>query len=281
MRSREISSVIIIQNLAQLKALFKDTWETIPGNCDTLVYLGGNEQSTHEYISKLLGKSTIDKKSSGETRGRQGSSSRNYDVLGREIMMPDEVRKMDNKKCLVFIRGFDPILDDKFSPFGHPMFAQSADGEGEPYVHVRNSVSEDSVTEPAFTILNDKALSYYEELQKKGEQVYIDKLSYEEFLLLGQVDLKKRFMDMDEAQTVEEFHEEQAKELMYAQDEKEEASNNIPYRLMHMSFTKEQKAELQRAMDVRVPKDIILSYFYPDTPVTRMMEIRRQYESAQ
>lgn len=88
-------------------------------------------------------------------------------------------------------------------------------------------------------------------------------------------------MDMDEAQTVEEFHEEQAKELMYAQDEKEEASNNIPYRLMHMSFTKEQKAELQRAMDVRVPKDIILSYFYPDTPVTRMMEIRRQYESTQ
>lgn len=149
-------------------------------------------------------------------------------------MMPDEVRKMDNKKCLIFIRGFDPILDDKFSPFGHPMFAQSADGEGEPYVHVRNSVSEDSVTEPAFTILNDKALSYYEELQKKGEQVYIDKLSYEEFLLLGQVDLKKRFMDMDEAQTVEEFHEEQAKELMYAQDEKEEASNNIPYRLMHI-----------------------------------------------
>ena len=305
MRSREISSVIIIQNLAQLKALFKDTWETIPGNCDTLVYLGGNEQSTHEYISKLLGKSTIDKKSSGETRGRQGSSSRNYDVLGREIMMPDEVRKMDNKKCLIFIRGFDPILDDKFSPFGHPMFAQSADGEGEPYVHVSNSVSEDSVTEPAFTILNGKALSYYEELQKKGEQVYIDKLSYEEFLLLGQVDLKKRFMDMDEAQTVEEFHEEQAKELMYAQDEvvqpesekssekaeetgvaenqskPKDASNNIPYRLMHMSFTKEQKAELQRAMDVRVPKDIILSYFYPDTPVTRMMEIRRQYESAQ
>ena len=185
------------------------------------------------------------------------------------------------------------------------MFAQSADGEGEPYVHVRNSVSEDSVTEPAFTILNGKALSYYEELQKKGEQVYIDKLSYEEFLLLGQVDLKKRFMDMDEAQTVEEFHEEQAKELMYAQDEvvqpeseknsekaeetgvaenkskPKDASNNIPYRLMHMSFTKEQKAELQRAMDVRVPKDVILSYFYPDTPVTRMMEIRRQYESAQ
>ena len=85
MRSREISSVIIIQNLAQIKALFKETWETISGNCDTLIYLGGNEQSTHKYISELLGKGTIDKRSSGETRGRQGSSSRNYDVLGRDV----------------------------------------------------------------------------------------------------------------------------------------------------------------------------------------------------
>ena len=98
MRSREISSVIIIQNLAQIKALFKETWETISGNCDTLIYLGGNEQSTHKYISELLGKGTIDKRSSGETRGRQGSSSRNYDVLGRELMTPDEARKFDNKK---------------------------------------------------------------------------------------------------------------------------------------------------------------------------------------
>ena len=85
MRSREISSIIIIQNFAQLKALFNDTWETIPGNCDTFIYLGGNEQSTHKYVSELLGKGTIDKKSSGETKGRQGSSSRNYDVLGRDM----------------------------------------------------------------------------------------------------------------------------------------------------------------------------------------------------
>ena len=100
MRSREISSIIIIQNFAQLKALFKDTWETIPGNCDTFIYLGGNEQSTHKYVSELLGKGTIDKKSSGETKGRQGSSSRNYDVLGRELFTPDEVRKLDNKSVL-------------------------------------------------------------------------------------------------------------------------------------------------------------------------------------
>ena len=132
MRSREISSIIIIQNFAQLKALFKDTWETIPGNCDTFIYLGGNEQSTHKYVSELLGKGTIDKKSSGETKGRQGSSSRNYDVLGRELFTPDEVRKLDNKKCIIFIRGFDPIMDNKFIPFNHPMFNQTADGKGEP-----------------------------------------------------------------------------------------------------------------------------------------------------
>ena len=101
MRSREISNVIVVQNIAQIKELFKDGWETIPGNADTLVYLGGNEQSSHKYISELLGKSTIDKRSSGETLGKRGSSSRNYDVLARELMTPDEVRKLDNKKCIV------------------------------------------------------------------------------------------------------------------------------------------------------------------------------------
>ena len=107
----------------------------IPGNCDTFIYLGGNEQSTHKYVSELLGKGTIDKKSSGDTKGRQGSSSRNYDVLGRELFTPYEVRKLDNKKCIIFIRGFDPIMDNKFIPFNHPMFNQTADGKGEPYVH--------------------------------------------------------------------------------------------------------------------------------------------------
>ncbi len=135
MRSREISNVIVVQNIAQIKELFKDGWETIPGNADTLVYLGGNEQSSHKYISELLGKSTIDKRSNGETLGKRGSSSRNYDVLGRELMTPDEVRKLDNKKCIVLIRGCDPVIDFKFNTFKHPMFKRSGDGEGKWYVH--------------------------------------------------------------------------------------------------------------------------------------------------
>lgn len=330
MRSREISSVIIIQNLAQIKALFKDTWETIPGNCDSLVYLGGNEQSTHEYISKLLGKATIDKKSSGETRGRQGSSSRNYDVLGREIMTPDEVRKMDNKKCLIFIRGFDPILDNKYNPFKHPVFAQTADGEGTPYEH--EPAAEGEIAEPGFTILNKESLAYYEGMKEKGEPVYIDTIPYEDFMLLGQVDMEKRFTDLDGLEQQERLNEDMesgleleyafdmedetadssgenagmpesfvigetgtAKPLMMGNDKKPEimpegrekkphvdredkAADSISYRLFHWKFTVEQKEEVKRAMAVRVPKEVILSYFYPETSVVRMMEIRRWYE---
>lgn len=121
-RSREISNVIIIQNLAQIKELFEKTWETIPGNCDTLIYLGGNEQSTHKYLSESLGKGTIDKKSSGETKGKNGSSSRNYDVLGRELLTPDETRKLDNNNCILLIRGCDAVIDRKYNTFKHPLF---------------------------------------------------------------------------------------------------------------------------------------------------------------
>ena len=300
MRSREISSVIIIQNLAQIKALFKDTWETIPGNCDTLVYLGGNEQSTHEYISKLLGKATIDKKSSGETKGRQGGSSRNYDVLGREIMMPDEVRNMDNKKCLVFVRGLNPIFDQKFIPFGHPMFSQSADGDGKAYEHKVDWHSD--TVGPAFVLLGETSMAYYETLKEKGENVYIDKISYEDFMKLGKDDVKKRFMDIEEQEQKEQFYEQEVPELSYASTEEDaNASSNvldtlIPEgdssngeqtgteketvfsRMKKMHFTKEQVAEVQRALHAKVPMDVILDYFYPETPVTKMMTIRRSYE---
>ena len=222
MRSREISSIIIIQNFAQLKALFKDTWETIPGNCDTFIYLGGNEQSTHKYVSELLGKGTIDKKSSGETKGRQGSSSRNYDVLGRELFTPDEVRKLDNKKCIIFIRGFDPIMDNKFIPFNHPMFNQTADGKGEPYVHEIKGAN--NLIGPPFEILSDKAVKYYEKLKDKGENVYIDSLTYEQFMMLGDAELSRRFSMQDEAEQKAKVDREQANELEYV-DESQKADS--------------------------------------------------------
>lgn len=124
MRSRNISSIIIIQNLAQIKKLFKDDWESIPGNCDVLIYLGGNEQSTHKFMSEQLGKMTIDKRSNSETKGKQESTSFNNDVLGRELMTPDEVRKLPKKKCLILIRGYDPIIDDKIRTQFHPLWKE-------------------------------------------------------------------------------------------------------------------------------------------------------------
>ena len=104
--------------------------------------------------------------------------------------MPDEVRKMDNKKCLLFIRGFNPVLDDKYKTVGHPMFSQSADGNGNAYVHT--SLEDNPDKEPSFMFLNQKALEYYEGLKNKGEPVYIDTIPYEDFMLLGQFEMEKK-----------------------------------------------------------------------------------------
>ena len=141
MRSREISVSIIIQNLAQLKALFEKQWESIVGNCDEFLYLGGNEQSTHEYVSKLLGKETIDTNTYGQSKGRNGSYSTNWQLAGRELMTPDEVRMLDNRYALLFIRGERPVEDLKFDILKHSNIALTTDGGAEPYRHGEDSIS--------------------------------------------------------------------------------------------------------------------------------------------
>ncbi|AHF08784.1 VirD4-like conjugal transfer protein, CD1115 family [Dehalobacter restrictus] len=134
-RSREISVSIILQNLAQLKALFKDTWESIVGNCDEFLYLGGNEQSTHKYVSELLGKETIDMNTYGQSKGRNGSYSVNYQLSGRELLTPDEVRMLDNRYALLFIRGERAIMDDKYDILKHSNLKLTVDGSGQPFRH--------------------------------------------------------------------------------------------------------------------------------------------------
>ena len=135
MRSREISVSIIIQNMAQLKALFEKQWESIVGNCDTFLYLGGNEQSSHKYVSELLGKETIDTNTYGRSHGRGGSYTKNFQLSGRELMTPDEVRMLDNRYALLFIRGEFPVKDLKYDIMKHPYVRFTADGSGEPYAH--------------------------------------------------------------------------------------------------------------------------------------------------
>ena len=256
MRSREISSIIIIQNFAQLKALFKDTWETVPGNCDTFIYLGGNEKSTHQYVSELLGKGTIDKRSSGETRGRQGSASRNYDVLGRELFTPDEVRKLDNKKCIIFIRGFDPILDDKYVPFAHPKFYQTADGDGVRYIHP--IAKEEHLVGAGFELLSKESMEHYEKRRQEGGNIHIDEMSYEELQLLGKGELE--YVD-------DNYYENEGKQVIR---EPPKWTDGIANRMVHWSYSDEQKKMMRTALREGVKKEEIMQHFYPDVTVIEM-----------
>ena len=126
-RSRGISVSIILQNLSQLKALFEKSWESIVGNCDTFLYLGGNEQSTHEYVSKLMGRENLDTNTYGKSCGRSGSFSTNYQTSGRELLTADEVRMLDNNYAILFIRGERPVMDKKFDLTKHPNVCHTPD----------------------------------------------------------------------------------------------------------------------------------------------------------
>lgn len=135
MRSRNIMATIILQNISQLKALFKDDWEGIIGNADTFIYLGGNEQSTHKFVSELLGKETIETRTSSQSKGHNGSFSQNFQQAGRELLLPDEVRMLDNRLALVLIRGEAPVIDAKYDLMRHPNIRLTGDGGAAPYVH--------------------------------------------------------------------------------------------------------------------------------------------------
>ena len=180
MRSREISVSIILQNLAQLKTLFEKQWESIVGNCDEFLYLGGNEQSTHEYISKLLGKETIDTNTYGKSSGKSGSYQTNYQTAGRELMTPDEVRMLDNSDALLFIRGERPIIDKKYDIMKHPDIALTEDGGALPYIHGKDKLSIASVS-------FNRAFA---DNTKKDEDITSSENRY---ILLSEEELEERF----------------------------------------------------------------------------------------
>ena len=183
MRSRNVSVSIILQNVAQLKALFEKQWESILGNCDELLYLGGNETSTHKLISEsYLGKETIDLNTYGKSTGHSGSYSTNWQITGRELLTPDEVRMLDNRKALLFIRGERPIMDGKFDILRHPNVALTADGKAKPYQH---GGTENAVASVAL------------ERAEKNESVSLDtgETNYE---LLSEEDMEEYFKTMED-----------------------------------------------------------------------------------
>lgn len=182
MRSREISVSIILQNLAQLKALFEKQWESIVGNCDEFIYLGGNEQSTHKYVSELLGKETIDTNTYGKSMGKNGSYSTNYQLSGRELLAPDEVRMLDNRLALLFIRGEQPIIDYKYDILRHPNIRDTFDGDSGAYIHGLTSqavasimqfadmpkdLAELEIVETEYELISDDEIDeYYKKLEE-------------------------------------------------------------------------------------------------------------------
>ena len=178
LRSRAVSVSIILQNLAQLKALFEKQWESIVGNCDEFLYLGGNEQSTHKYVSELLGKETIDTNTYGKSTGHSGNYSTNYQISGRELMTPDEVRLLDNQYAILFIRGERPIKDFKFDILKHPNVSLTADGHADVYRH-------GEVKDDIATIVIDGNV--------EDEQILDFDLSETSYELLSEEDLQIKF----------------------------------------------------------------------------------------
>ena len=199
MRSREISVSIIIQNLAQLKALFEKQWESIIGNCDEFLYLGGNEQSTHEYVSKLLGKETIDMNTYSRSRGMHKNYSTNWQLAGRELLTPDEVRILDNQYALLLIRGERPVMDQKYDILKHPNVALTADGGAKPFVH-----GEDNRSIAAISI--DPQL-LYEAIQIDGEPHHYELISSEE--------LEEKIKYLEENKNHEEHQEYQSRKTVH------------------------------------------------------------------
>ena len=174
MRSRRISVSIILQNLAQIKALYKDSWESILGNCDETLYLGGNEQSTHKYISDLLGKETLDTNTFGKSSGHSGNYSTNYQQTGRELLTADEVRLLDNNYGLLFIKGERPIKDLKYNLLKHPNIKYTTDGGYKPYKH---GIEDKSIPNWQDILLSN---GEYELLNNEQTEQYIKELKENE-----------------------------------------------------------------------------------------------------
>ena len=185
MRSRAISVSIIIQNLAQLKSLFEKQWESIIGNCDEFLYLGGMEQSTHKYISDLLGKETIDLDTHGKSSGRNGNYSTNYQISGRELMTPDEVRLLDNNYAILFIRGERPIIDLKYDILKHPNVKKTTDGTGKAYIHggIENSTASiifEPINENYEYLINEGISNIYDLVSSENLETYLKEKEVEE-----------------------------------------------------------------------------------------------------
>lgn len=257
MRSRNISSVIIIQDLSQIKTRYKDgEHEKIMANCDTMIYLGGNGPGTQKELSELMGKATIDKRTNGETLGKQGNSTRNYDVLGRELMFPDELRKIEGNKCILFIRGFDPVLDNKIESKKHPLWNLMCDAQkGELFdariERLRKMKSNKQKNSIGF--VDEAELAHLELLEKKEKKHYEDERRVAELLGTELPETPQQYifrLDYEELdQLAEQLKEAPAGKIVLDQKLIQKAKEDV---MQQVEFEAEKQAYIkQNQIDVR------------------------------
>lgn len=274
-RSRGIFSNIIIQNICQLKALFKDSWESIPGNCSATVYLGGNEATTQKYISEALGKETIDKKSSGDSSGQHGSSSHNYDVIGRELMTPAEVRKLNKRKCIILLDGEDPIMDYKYRPFNTKKY-KAAKRLGK-YKHIPE------ITVTSIKLLNAASVTHYRRLSETSEKVKVNDIDLLTFL-------KYDFTKKNDEAPVNLWEIESIMKSIDVKEEENQDSNpnlhqtsetdNLMDIIFDLPFTQDQREQIVLAIVNGIPEeDIRHRMLNPDLTCEILSQIRRLLES--
>lgn len=299
-RSYYISINIILQNISQLKALYKDSWESIIGNCDTFIYLGGNEQSTHKYISELLGKWTIDKKTQGESYNKGKSMSSNEDRMGRELMTPTEVRKMSNSHCIVLIRGMDPIYDRKCRTFKSKRFLESKmlgsykqkvniqyDEDGNIIFPVKEKAEKKN-----FQTLTSGAFEYYVNVSEFDDKVKAYEFSGDDlFDLLCQEneDIEKPTVSIDEIQKQMKLHKEEIDKIEMEEQEKEKQLNDalgiIDYSesiyeiVAHVNIPEDVLEQVQLGLAHNLSEEQVKTYFKLEYSAGQMAVMRTLLEN--
>lgn len=273
-RSRNIYIAMVIQSLAQIKNSYKDKWEGLLGNCDAIVYLGGNEPSSHKYVSETLGKWTIDKTSTGQVLGSRGSSSRNHDVLGRELLTPDEVRRMPNKDCVLLIRGENPIYDKKMYWFREKRWKRLRKLPGYVFQPVAKGAG--------FECVRPTAIDHYQKDDTK--RVAIFRMTMEEFLCLDLNALPKEISQetMDELlrRLPEKLREEETADEVGGETEDQDLAQ-LPLKELvpRMELSPEQIDMVSLALAGNVPEEVIRKMVVNNNPPEQMRVVMELLES--
>ncbi len=278
-RSRGIYCVPMLQSLAQMKTLFADgAWEGVVGNCDTFLYLGGNEESTFEYITKLLGKWTVDKKTTGESTGTSGSHSENFDVLGRELMMEYEVRLLPDDECILFVRGEEPLRDKKWFPWEHEIYNKAL-SYGKYKVQEHRKAEEDSIR-----LLNSQSMEYYKKMSEKDSSIRHYTINAFDFMNMDLDRLAKKINDTDKVNlSLERMQELYHKEQEAEREEKQRLYRESYERLPLLDiFASDQLDDTRRSVvkelkKLQVPEDVIKSIIHPLLSEEEMFRKKEAY----